>query len=174
MNKDSSEVQSTISQNLSYNEESSEESSMDYSIETTSMQGQKEKNRYHFDNTMVDALERIIVLKVYAHQLNRDYTVKSLGKQPGPNLFVVSANQHADYAVNQVKDVIDSIPVRYRQIFYPPFFPIGAFHSKDALLIKVLQKYFEKKIDDELTYRLQHCQKQGLFAGLLSTNGVKN
>jgi hypothetical protein len=115
-NKNCSEVQSTISQNLSYNEESSEESSTDHSIETTSIQGHKEKNRYHFDSTMVDTLEWILVLKVYAHQLNRDYTVKSPGKQPSPNLLVVSANQHADNVANQVKDVIDNIPVRYRQI----------------------------------------------------------
>ena len=94
---------------------------------------------------MVDTLEWILVLKVYAHQLNRDYTVKSPGKQPSPNLFVVSANQHADNVTNQVKDIIDTIPVRYGQIFYPPFFPRWRFSFEECLINKGATKMLREK-----------------------------
>jgi hypothetical protein len=56
------------------------------------------KNRYTFDHSMYDCLERVIILKVFSHQLNSDFTVKTLGEKSKPNIFAVSANQIADNA----------------------------------------------------------------------------
>jgi hypothetical protein len=55
-------------------------------------------NRYHFDNTMHDALGWLNIVKVYSHQLNDDFSIKEENKSPAPNMFAASANQIADNA----------------------------------------------------------------------------
>jgi hypothetical protein len=58
----------------------------------------QEKDIYRFDSSVYDLLGWNIIVKVYSHQLQKDYTIKTYGKQPSPNLFTVSANQSADNA----------------------------------------------------------------------------
>jgi hypothetical protein len=53
-------------------------------------------NRNRFDPSTYDLLGRIIIVKVFSHQVNQDFTNKSYGQNPAPNLFVVPANQIAD------------------------------------------------------------------------------
>ena len=59
------------------------------------------KNRYRFDPSIYDCFGRVSVIKVYSHQLNSDFTIKTPGNQPKPNLFIVSANQFVDNAATQ-------------------------------------------------------------------------
>jgi len=54
-----------------------------------------------FDSTKYVCLGRIIIIKVYSHQLHADLMVKNVGGNPYPNSFVVSANQIADNAAVQ-------------------------------------------------------------------------
>jgi hypothetical protein len=57
---------------------------------------------------MYDCLGRIIIIiKVFSHQLNPDFSIKRRGESPRPNTFVVSANQIADNAVTQAHKIYD-------------------------------------------------------------------
>ena len=89
------------------------------------------KNRYHFDDNMYDNLDRIIIIKVYSHQLNADFTIKTLNKHPKPNLFVVSANQFADNAATQARLISRTLANNIDKMSYLPFSPYaGVFPLK--------------------------------------------
>jgi hypothetical protein len=94
------------------------------------------KTRHYFDKSMMDILGRSIIIKVYSHQLNKDFSVKEPGKQRQPNLFIVSANQFADNAVSQAKTIMDDIPLNlnFDQVFYPPFSPRWCFTCEGSIL----------------------------------------
>jgi hypothetical protein len=72
---------------------------------------------------MYDLLGRVIFIKVFSHQLNNDFTLKDLSKLPSPNMFVASANQHADNAATQAKQIIDPMPDTFDSVCYPAFSP---------------------------------------------------
>jgi hypothetical protein len=61
-------------------DESSNESTFSKSIISLTKKSSMEKNRYKFDNSMYDILGRTIVLKVFSHQLDTDFSVKCQGK----------------------------------------------------------------------------------------------
>jgi hypothetical protein len=65
------------------------------------LQIQKKKSRFTFNHSIYDFLGNIIILKVFSHQLNKDFEVAIMGKSPQPNMFIASANQTADNAANQ-------------------------------------------------------------------------
>jgi len=85
------------------------------------------KNRYHFDESMINILDQVLIIKVYSHQLNKDFSIKQPGKSPSPNLFVVSANQFADNAASQVRAIVKNLPHTYDHTYYPPFSPRWCF-----------------------------------------------
>ena len=58
------------------------------------------KNRNHFDQTMWDNLQIRGMEKVFTHQLNKCCKPNLINSTPAPNLFVMSANQHADNAAD--------------------------------------------------------------------------
>jgi hypothetical protein len=62
------------------NEEEATQSSCYDSVEDIS-----KGNRSHFEDTMFDALERILIVKVFSHQLNKDFTPKNTEAPPSPN-----------------------------------------------------------------------------------------
>jgi hypothetical protein len=72
---------------------------------------------------MYDLLGPVIVVKVFSHQLNADFTIKNSGKEPKPNLFVVSANQIADNAATQAQRISIGSGSHIKTIYYPPFSP---------------------------------------------------
>ena len=87
------------------------------------LQQQLTKDRYRFDQTMYDCLGHATIIKVYSHQLNSDFSVKTAGKYPAPNLFAVSANQIADNMASYAQIVHSTLAGEsYDYIFYPPFF----------------------------------------------------
>jgi len=61
-------------------DESSNESTFSKSTMSSTKKSSMEKNRYKFDNSMYDILGRTIVLKVFSHQLDTDFSVKCQGK----------------------------------------------------------------------------------------------
>jgi hypothetical protein len=130
------------------------------------------RNRYYFDKGMHDNLQNIIILKVYSHQLNRDFVVEDSGKEPSPNLFITSANQHADNAASIAKEIIIINHEEYDDIQYPPFSPRWCFTFEGHAINKGAHKWLRKKMDDKLYLRLQHRYKQGLFSRLLSFIGL--
>jgi len=85
----------------------------------------------------------------------------------------VSANQHADNVANQAREPFQNSHGCYDQIFYPPFSPHWCFSFEAYIINKGAAKLLNDKIDDELSYRLQHWQKQGLFYRLLPNIGVR-
>jgi hypothetical protein len=125
------------------------------------------KNRHRFDPTMYDCLERLILLKVYSHQLTSEFEIKDAGKIPKPNLFVVSANQFADNAASQairISNTFENADTDFS--FYPPFSPRWCFSFEGRLTTKGATKLLREKFDEELILRLQERAKQGLFARL--------
>jgi len=132
----------------------------------------QEKNRYLFNSSMFDILERNILLKVYSHQLTEDFVVQTPGKQPQPNLFVVSANQHADNGASQARAVITSASDNLEKIFFPAFSPRWCFSFNGCLTNKGATKVLYNKMDDELFSRLQHRRKQGMYLRLDAFNGI--
>jgi hypothetical protein len=91
---------------LEVEEESSLGSSSSDEQSITTEYHTSEKNRFHFDRSMFDTLEHIIILKVDSHQLNKEFSIKIPQECPSPNLFLVSASQYADNAVSQAKKVM--------------------------------------------------------------------
>jgi hypothetical protein len=122
---------------------------------------------------MIDKLDRVIILKVFSHQLNADFSIKNPGKNPSPNMFITSTNQFSDNAVTQARRIIQDVPNSYEQLFYPPFSPRWCFTFDGCVTNKGATKLFYEKIDDELLARLQHREKQGLFYRLLPFIGLR-
>jgi hypothetical protein len=69
---------------------------------------------------MCDTLGQIIVLKVFSHQLIKDFAMNVLARQPSPNLFTIYANQIVDNAASQAREITRE---SYLKIHYPPFSP---------------------------------------------------
>lgn len=130
------------------------------------------KNRYFFDGSMIDILGRIIILKIYSHQLTKDFKVKDQGRQPKPNYFITSANQWADNAATQAKFIISHPPPHFDQIFYPPFSPRWCYTFEGCIINKGATKLLYTQLDDELSWRLQNREKHGLLCRLLAFNGL--
>jgi len=133
---------------------------------------QSKKNRSRFDTSMFDVLERNIILKVYSHQLNADFSLKKTEKNPRPNLFITSANQIMDNAASQAREVIHTIPPFFNQVFYLAFSPQWCFTFECRVTNKGATTVLHEKIDDELYFRLLHRPKQGLFYRLLPFIGL--
>jgi hypothetical protein len=121
--------------------------------------------RYHFDCSMFDQVGRITIMKVFSHQLNSDLTIRNPNGTPSSNLFAATANQIADniatsalcfYASHQIPEMDDCF-------FYPPFAPEWCFSFEGLLTNKGATKILFEKIDEELTLRLKHRPKHGLF-----------
>jgi hypothetical protein len=93
---------------------------------------------------MFDALERILILTVFSHQLNRNFTNKTSAKQPSPNLCIVSANQYADNAATQAREIIGTLPRDFELIFILYFHQDGALPLKNVLLLREQQKFCMK------------------------------
>jgi len=121
---------------------------------------------------MLDVLGHVIIIKVFSHQLNKGFTIKHPGNTPSPNLFVVSANQFADNAANQVRSIIKNISHVFDCTYYPPFSPRWCFTFEGKVTNKGATKLLYTKLDDELCLRLQHRDKQGLLCRLLDFNGI--
>jgi hypothetical protein len=114
------------------------------SVENTTPQAIT-KNRFRFDDTMLDCHDRIIVVKVYSHQLNKDFTIRVPGKEPSPNMFAISSNQYADNAADQAMKLFKSYDMSNNdQCLIPLSLQDGHSRSKDALPIKGLRKCFMK------------------------------
>ena len=125
------------------------------------------KSRYRFDHTMYDCLTRVILVKVYSHQLTAEFEVKDAGNTPKPNLFVVSANQFADNAASQAVHISRNHDNESTETsHYPIFSPRWCFSFEGRLTTKGATKILQDKSDDELILRLQERPKQGLFARL--------
>jgi hypothetical protein len=154
-------------------DESSNESSISNAYTNLLEEQSQEKDRYCFDSSMYNLLGRNITIKVYSHQLQKGYTIKTYGKQPSPNLFTVSANQSADNAAEQVKRIAPILQDRYLQIFYPPFSPRWSFSYDGCINNKGATKIFQERFDDELILRLQHRAKQGVIHRLSTFSGLK-
>jgi len=131
------------------------------------------QHRYHFDQSMVDILDRVMNLKVYSHQPNQDFTIKYPGNRPSPNLFIVSANQFADNTVTQAHLMINNLPSTFDHINYPPFSPRWCFTFDGKVTNKGATSVLYSKMDDELCLRLQHREKQGILCRLFEFNGIK-
>jgi hypothetical protein len=132
-----------------YDDTSVSTSSSSSSNEQANEQDRK-KDRSYFDHNMYDTLERILILKVFSHQLNRVFTKKNLSTQPSPNLCVVSANQYTDNAATQAREIINTLPREFEAMFYPPFSPRWSFTFNGCTTNKGATKVFKEKLDEEL------------------------
>jgi hypothetical protein len=94
---------------------------------------------------MVDLLGRFIILKVFSHQLNEDFSIKITGKQPNPNLSVILANQIVDNATKQAAQILSPHEKNMNKSITLLFHLVGALLLKDASLIKVQPRYYIRK-----------------------------
>jgi hypothetical protein len=108
----------------------------------------------------------------YRHQLNKDFSVKSIDKQPCPNIFVTLANQFADNAASQAKVSIIIRHHMYEKIFYPPFSSRWIFTFEGCITNKAASKILQDKLDEKLDLHIQHRVKQGLFYRLRAFIGI--
>jgi hypothetical protein len=132
------------------------------------------KNRYRFDETMLDCLERILIVKVFSHQLNNNYSIKVQGKQPSPNIFSATANQIADNAATQAKKLFQSYDMtEVDHCAYPPFSQRWSFSFEGNLTNKGATKVLHEKLDDEMVLRQQLRDKQGLFLRMSPFNSLR-
>jgi hypothetical protein len=161
---------SSHSSSTSYYTDSEEESSLDYGLneplkieENSEMVQKTENRRYKFDTSMVDMLGHVIIVKVYSHQLDKNFAIKSPDMQPMPNLFIPPGNQIADNAATQAKEITNHQLEDLNQIFYPPFSPRWCFSFEGCITNKGATKVWHEKVDEELSLRLQHRNKEGAF-----------
>lgn len=127
-----------------------------YSMESSSSASSEiasspQKKRSYFDSNMVDPLGRIIIIKIYSHQLNKDLTLKIPSKIPSLNLFIVSANQYTDNAASQAGALIHSLPSTFDRLFYPPFSPRWCFTFEGCITNKGATRVFQEKLENNLT-----------------------
>jgi hypothetical protein len=145
------------------------QSSQESEEEARTQDGSYKGHRYRFDESMLDITEHIIIIKVYSHQLDKHYNPKIPGQIPRPNLFITSANQFADNAAAQARDIIDEVPFIF-DIFYPPFSPRWCFTIEGRVTNKGATKILYQKMDEELCVQLQHREKQGIMCRMLTFN----
>ncbi len=156
-------------QNSQYGDFRREEDASDISIKsgttiTSVTEPNDGKNRYIFNTLMYDILGRIIILKVFSHQMNKDFSIKNKGKIPCPNLFVISANQIVDNSAKQAPKVLQDTHDTYEQIFYPAFSPRWSFTFEGCITNKGATKILYNKMDDELPLTTKPLTKQGIFS----------
>jgi hypothetical protein len=107
-------------------------------------------NRYCFNDTMFDILPNILIVKVFSHQLDNEFISKCPGKDPRPNIFVVSANQFADNAVSNAHDIIAYDQRIQENLRYPAFSPRWCFSCEGVNILNGAHKLLNQRIDDEL------------------------
>eukprot|EP00590_Aulacoseira_subarctica_P005294 CAMPEP_0172416722 /NCGR_PEP_ID=MMETSP1064-20121228/3216_1 /TAXON_ID=202472 /ORGANISM="Aulacoseira subarctica , Strain CCAP 1002/5" /LENGTH=1681 /DNA_ID=CAMNT_0013154579 /DNA_START=343 /DNA_END=5384 /DNA_ORIENTATION=- len=135
----------------------------------------KKESRFTFNHSMYDLLNGTIVMKVYSHQLNKDFQVSLAGKSPQPNMFVASANQIVDNTAEQIRHLSkNSYKMEWDKISYPPFSPKWSFSFEGSLTIKGATKVFQDKLDLEMLYRHQCRPKQGVFFRMLPFIGLSS
>jgi hypothetical protein len=122
---------------------------------------------------MIDILGGVIIVKVYSHQLDKDFAIKSPDMQPKPNLFLSSGNQIVDNAATQAKEIANHQLENLNQIFYPLFSPRWCFTYEGCITNKGAAKVWHEKVDEELSLRIQHQNKQGAFYRQMPFNGLK-
>jgi hypothetical protein len=117
-------------------------------------------------------LERIIVVKVFSHQLDKDFMVKRPEKN---QVQIYSLCQQISMQIMRLIRLENLFRTLMAAMikFYPPFSPHWCFSFEAYIINKGTAKLLNDKIDDELSYRLQHWQKQGLFYRLLPNIGVR-
>jgi hypothetical protein len=76
-------------------------------------------------------------------------------------------------AATQAREIFNPTQDIGTQMFYPPFSPRWCFSFNGCVTNKGATKVLQEKIDTELTLRLQHRIKQGVFHRLSSFNGLK-
>ena len=131
------------------------------------------KLRYRFGPDMYDLLGRTIVIKVFSHQLNEDFTITTSDKTPKPNLFVVSANQIADNNATLAHHVDINPENKITGVSYPAFSSRWSFTYAGCVTNKGATKVLQLKIDEELFLRKQHREKQGLLHRLFTFIGLR-
>jgi hypothetical protein len=127
---------------------------------------QHNNNRNKFNCSMYDHYGRVTTAKVYSHQLKADFTINNdKGRHPSPNMFAASTNQVTDNAANAAQNFYDTHEhiVAYNCCYYPPFSSDWSFTDDGLINGKGATKTFYQKLDEELSLRLQHRPKQGLF-----------
>ena len=140
-------------------ESMSDSTSTNYSEWPPLEHAHNKKNRSYFDSTMYDLLGKNTTIKVFSHQLNKDFSLNTRVRCPSPNLCIVSANQYADNAATQAHEIISEVQHDYDKIFYPAFSPRWCFSFEGCLINKGATKLLIEKIDQELDLRLQHRSK---------------
>ena len=134
---------------------------------------QKKASRFTFNESMYDLLQGTIIMKVYSHQLTKDFQISVAGKTPQPNMFVASANQIVDNTAEQARHLARStFSPEWEKIFYPPFSPQWSFSFEGGLTNKGATKTFHEKLDMELLHRHQCRPKQGIFFRMLPFIGL--
>jgi hypothetical protein len=83
---------------------------------------------------MVGLIGIHIILKVFSHQLTKNFMVKTHGKHPAPNPFITSGNQYACNAAEQCHKLKPTLPTEAQhqpklahEICMAPFSPRFAF-----------------------------------------------
>jgi len=89
-------------------------------------------------------------------------------------MFAASANQVADNAANAAQNFYDTHEhiIAYNCCYYPPFSLDWSFTYDGLINGKGATKTFYQKLDEELSLRLQHRHKQGLFQRLRNLNSL--
>lgn len=101
----------------------------------------KNKKGY-FNCTMYDPLGRVIIVKVFSHQMDSKFDMKDSHSTPCPNTFVVSANQITDNAATQAQEIYaDQNLYGIEYSFYPPFPLDGASLLRENKHTKEQQNY---------------------------------
>jgi len=123
---------------------------------------QKQHARYTFNPSMYDCLNNTIIMKVFSHQLDADFHPSLAGKSPKPNMFVISANQIVDNAVDQARRICGQVfQPEHDKLFYPPFSPQWNFSFQGRLTNKGATRVFHEQLELELIYRQQHRTNKG-------------
>jgi len=151
-----------------YDDTSVSTSSSNSSNEQANEQNKK-KDRSHFDYNMYDTLERILILKVFSHQLNRDFTKKYEYTAKPESVFGFC---YTDNAATQAREIIKTLPREFESMLSPPFSPRWTFTFNGCTTNKGATNVSQEKIDEELGLQLQHHPKHGLFYRLRKFVGL--
>jgi hypothetical protein len=69
--------------------------------EPTQVHATAHKIQYKFTKDMVDLIGIHIILKVFSHQLTKNFMVNTHGKHPAPHPYITSGNQYPDNVAEQ-------------------------------------------------------------------------
>jgi hypothetical protein len=90
--QNTSRDRSNFAEELSEDEDDDYASTDEFSSDDEYYVPPSNKKRNHFDSSMFDTLEKIIIIKVFSHQLKADFCIKHPGQMPSPDLFITSVN----------------------------------------------------------------------------------